>query len=170
MLGPQASPRRIAPPPSHPRSSHHLNRWPRVVEGGGQFLVRSHCRFSKIAFWPSIFFYSHFAPFQSTLDLSNYTTRALKIFTSHFTLETSKKLSFGPPSGKFRKLHLGPFDRFDLKLICFNSKSLKGCSTHRTLVLKTLRWYFKHFLRRFDFSAQLTDVSKTVPDPSSFDS
>ena len=138
MLGPQANPHRIAPSPGHPRPSHHRKWWPRAVEGGSRLLC-SHCRFSKIALWLPRFFYSHFGPFQDTRNLSNYTTKALRICTSHFILKTSKKLSFGPPSGKFRILHLGPFDRFDFKLICFNLKLLNCCSTHRTLVLKTLR-------------------------------
>ena len=68
-----------------------------------------------------------------------YPIKALKIFTSHFILKTSEKLSFGSPSGKFRILHLGSFDRFDLKLICFNPKSLK-------VVLYIEIWSSKYFV------------------------
>ena len=163
--------------PSHSKEQNPLNKSSKNSPKRGHvrwkamavFCVHT-AGFLKLHFSPPNFFYSLFGLFQDTLDLSNYITKTLKVCTFHFSLETSEKLSFGPPSGNFRKLHLGPFARFDLKLICFNPKSLKGCSIHRNLVLKALRWHFGRFLRRFGFSALLTTVPKTVPDFSSFDS
>ena len=47
-----------------------------------------------------------FGPFQSTPDLSNYTTEAHKIFTLHFTLQIFEKLSFDLPRAKLENYTL----------------------------------------------------------------